>query len=146
MNLIMYSIFPLVRNLRRTPSVTQQNDMQWQNANMKFANWCQYGYLTSSEKFIYESKALVNTLSLFRACFEFRYKIVLPILRQCKSQQYSCTLCKLIMLNFKSPTKHEPKCVITHGTMGHIDGQQPPTKRKPFVAILSYNFIHKVRS
>jgi len=49
------------------------------------------------------------------------------------------------MLNFKAPTNHEPKCMVTHGTMGHVDRQQPPTKRKPFAAILSHTFIHKVR-
>ena len=51
---------------------------------------------------------------------------------------------QLKMLDFPTSTKHEPKCVVTHGTMGHVDVTQPPTKRKPFASILSQSFIHKV--
>jgi ribonuclease P/MRP protein subunit RPP40 len=42
-------------------------------------------------------------------------------------------------------TKHEPKCAVTYGTMGHLDPKQPPVKRKPFAAILNHRFVQKVR-
>jgi hypothetical protein len=48
------------------------------------------------------------------------------------------------MLNFPIDTKHEPKCAVTYGTMGHLDPKQPPVKRKPFAAILSHRFVQKV--
>ncbi|ESZ97010.1 ribonuclease P 40kDa subunit [Sclerotinia borealis F-4128] len=48
------------------------------------------------------------------------------------------------MLNFPKDTKHEQKCYVTHGTMGHLDPKQPPVKRKPFVNILGHKFINKV--
>ncbi|KAH8598793.1 ribonuclease P 40kDa subunit-domain-containing protein [Bisporella sp. PMI_857] len=48
------------------------------------------------------------------------------------------------MLGFPLDTKHESKCIVTHGTMGHIDPKQPPTKRKPFASLLNQHFIQKV--
>lgn len=48
------------------------------------------------------------------------------------------------MLGFLSDSRHDAKCSITHGTMGHLDPSQPPTKRKPFVSVLNYHFIQKV--
>ncbi|KAK6592957.1 hypothetical protein H4I96_11555 [Botrytis cinerea] len=48
------------------------------------------------------------------------------------------------MLGFPKDTKHEQKCYVTHGTMGHLDPKQPPVKRKPFVNILGHKFINKV--
>ncbi|TEY56446.1 hypothetical protein BOTCAL_0225g00260 [Botryotinia calthae] len=48
------------------------------------------------------------------------------------------------MLSFPKDTKHEQKCYVTHGTMGHLDPKQPPVKRKPFVNILGHKFINKV--
>ena len=50
----------------------------------------------------------------------------------------------LKMLDFPAGTKTEPKCHVTHGTMGHLDPKQPPTKRKPFAAILNHGFVQKV--
>ncbi|PSS20126.1 hypothetical protein M430DRAFT_100089 [Amorphotheca resinae ATCC 22711] len=47
------------------------------------------------------------------------------------------------MLDFPEDTKNEPKCYVTHGTMGHLDPKQPPVKRKPFAAILNEGFIQK---
>jgi hypothetical protein len=38
----------------------------------------------------------------------------------------------------------ESKCYVTHGTMGHLDPEQPPVKRKPYAAILAIPFVHKV--
>ncbi|RGP66245.1 ribonuclease p mrp subunit pop1 [Fusarium longipes] len=37
-----------------------------------------------------------------------------------------------------------PKCFVTYGTMGHVDTRQAPSKGKPWVAITSLDFIHKV--
>ncbi|KAH8652775.1 ribonuclease P 40kDa subunit-domain-containing protein [Tricladium varicosporioides] len=48
------------------------------------------------------------------------------------------------MLGFAEDTKNDRKCYVTHGIMGHMDPKQPPIKRKPFAAILSHPFIHKV--
>ncbi|KAF5870060.1 putative ribonuclease p 40kda subunit protein [Botrytis fragariae] len=48
------------------------------------------------------------------------------------------------MLSFPKDTKHEQKCYVTHGTMGHLDPKQTPVKRKPFVNILGHKFINKV--
>ncbi|KAB8291280.1 hypothetical protein EYC80_009966 [Monilinia laxa] len=48
------------------------------------------------------------------------------------------------MLNFPRDTKHEQKCYVSHGTMGHLDAKQPPVKRNPFVNILGHKFINKV--
>ncbi|KAJ8061150.1 hypothetical protein OCU04_010225 [Sclerotinia nivalis] len=48
------------------------------------------------------------------------------------------------MLNFPKDTKHEPKCYVTHGTMGHVDPKQAPARRKPFVNILGHKYINKV--
>jgi ribonuclease P/MRP protein subunit RPP40 len=48
------------------------------------------------------------------------------------------------MLDLPAGTKHEAKCNVTHGTMGHLDPKQPPVKRKPFAAILNHSFVQKV--
>ncbi|TVY82004.1 Ribonuclease P protein subunit p40 [Lachnellula suecica] len=48
------------------------------------------------------------------------------------------------MLDFPEGTKNDPKCYVTHGVMGHLDPKQPPVKRKPFAAILSHEFVHKL--
>jgi ribonuclease P/MRP protein subunit RPP40 len=48
------------------------------------------------------------------------------------------------MWNFPKDTKHEQKCYVTHGAIGHVDPKQPPTKRKPFANILDHQFINKV--
>jgi ribonuclease P/MRP protein subunit RPP40 len=48
------------------------------------------------------------------------------------------------MLNFPIETKDKTVCRATHGVMGHVDPQQPPQKRKPFVAILNHEFVQKV--
>ncbi|KAF4631130.1 hypothetical protein G7Y89_g7002 [Cudoniella acicularis] len=48
------------------------------------------------------------------------------------------------MLGFPEGTKNEQKCSVTHGVMGHLDPKQPPTKRKPFAAILDHHFVQKV--
>ena len=48
------------------------------------------------------------------------------------------------MLGFPTSTRHEKKCSVTHGIMGHLDPKQPPVKRKPFAAILNHSFVHKV--
>ncbi|KAJ4028518.1 hypothetical protein NW752_000779 [Fusarium irregulare] len=37
-----------------------------------------------------------------------------------------------------------PKCFVTYGTMGHVDTNQAPRKSKPWAAITSLDFIHKV--
>jgi ribonuclease P/MRP protein subunit RPP40 len=37
-----------------------------------------------------------------------------------------------------------PKCFMTHSTMGHVDTKQAPRKGKPWAAITSLDFIHKV--
>lgn len=50
---------------------------------------------------------------------------------------------KIKMLGFPTTTKHEKKCSVTYGTMGHLDPKQPPVKRKPFAAILSQHFVQK---
>jgi ribonuclease P/MRP protein subunit RPP40 len=49
------------------------------------------------------------------------------------------------MLGFPKEGKNEQKCYVTHGTYGNLDPKQPPMKRKPFAAILSHDFIHRVR-
>ncbi|TVY52871.1 Ribonuclease P protein subunit p40 [Lachnellula cervina] len=48
------------------------------------------------------------------------------------------------MLSFPEGTKNDPKCYVTHGVMGHLDPKQPPVKRKPFAAMLKYDFVQKV--
>ncbi|QSZ29102.1 hypothetical protein DSL72_003612 [Monilinia vaccinii-corymbosi] len=48
------------------------------------------------------------------------------------------------MLSFPKDTKHEQRCYVTHGTMGHLDPKQPAVKRKPFANILGHKFINKV--
>ncbi|KAG9248393.1 ribonuclease P 40kDa subunit [Calycina marina] len=47
------------------------------------------------------------------------------------------------MLGFPTDTKHEPKCTVTYGVMGHLDPKQPPTKRKPFVSVMNHHFVQK---
>jgi ribonuclease P/MRP protein subunit RPP40 len=47
------------------------------------------------------------------------------------------------MLGFPKDVGCDQKCYVTHGLYGHIDPKQPPTKRKPFAAILSHDFLHK---
>ncbi|KAM0555718.1 hypothetical protein ACHAPJ_006109 [Fusarium lateritium] len=37
-----------------------------------------------------------------------------------------------------------PKCFVTYGAMGHVDTKQAPHKGKPWTAIMSLDFIHKV--
>ncbi|KAH6880162.1 ribonuclease P 40kDa subunit [Thelonectria olida] len=37
-----------------------------------------------------------------------------------------------------------PRCFVTYGTMGHVDTKQKPHKGKPWAAIKSLDFIHKV--
>lgn len=49
------------------------------------------------------------------------------------------------MLGFPKDTKNETKCYVTHGTLGNLEPTQPPMKRKPFAAILSHDFLHRVR-
>jgi ribonuclease P/MRP protein subunit RPP40 len=56
----------------------------------------------------------------------------------------STPLTGIKMWNFPKDTKHEQKCYVTHGTIGHVDPEQPPTKRKPFANILDHKFINKV--
>jgi ribonuclease P/MRP protein subunit RPP40 len=36
------------------------------------------------------------------------------------------------------------KCFVTHGSMSHVDTKQTPRKGKPWAAITSLDFIHKV--
>jgi ribonuclease P/MRP protein subunit RPP40 len=52
----------------------------------------------------------------------------------------------LIMFNFSAGKKEQSTCYVTHGTMGHVDPKQPPTKRKPFAPLLTIPFAHKVRA
>jgi ribonuclease P/MRP protein subunit RPP40 len=37
------------------------------------------------------------------------------------------------------------RCYLTHGTIGHLDPKQLPTKGKPWTAIAGLDFIHKAR-
>ncbi|KAJ4257682.1 hypothetical protein NW757_003306 [Fusarium falciforme] len=37
-----------------------------------------------------------------------------------------------------------PKCFVTYGIMGHVDQNQAPKKGKPWSAIMSLDFIHKI--
>ncbi|KAF5699447.1 ribonuclease P MRP subunit POP1 [Fusarium mundagurra] len=37
-----------------------------------------------------------------------------------------------------------PKCFVSYGTMGHLDTKQAPRKGKPWTAVMSLDFIHKV--
>ncbi|KAF4344112.1 ribonuclease P MRP subunit POP1 [Fusarium beomiforme] len=37
-----------------------------------------------------------------------------------------------------------PKCFVTYGTMCHLDIKQAPRKAKPWTAVMSLDFIHKV--
>ena len=48
------------------------------------------------------------------------------------------------MLQFGKEQKEKETCFVTHGTMGHLDPTQPPTKRKPYSAILSMPAVSKV--
>lgn len=49
------------------------------------------------------------------------------------------------MLSFTTPTVYEAsKCFFTYGTMSYPDAKQPPSKGKPWNALLNQNFVHKV--
>ncbi|KAF5696283.1 ribonuclease P MRP subunit POP1 [Fusarium globosum] len=37
-----------------------------------------------------------------------------------------------------------PKCFVSYGTMGYLDTKQTPRKGKPWTAVMSMDFIHKV--
>ncbi|KAM5381777.1 hypothetical protein ACJZ2D_002997 [Fusarium nematophilum] len=37
-----------------------------------------------------------------------------------------------------------PKCFVTYGSMGHVDTKQAPRNGKPWTAVISQDFIHKV--
>ncbi|WZH43440.1 ribonuclease P 40kDa subunit [Fusarium acuminatum] len=37
-----------------------------------------------------------------------------------------------------------PKCLVTCGSMGHVDTNQAPRKGKPWSSVMSLDFIHKV--
>ncbi|KAF4433091.1 ribonuclease P MRP subunit POP1 [Fusarium acutatum] len=37
-----------------------------------------------------------------------------------------------------------PKCFVSYGTMGYLDIKQAPRKGKPWTAVMSLDFIHKV--
>ncbi|CVL01470.1 uncharacterized protein FMAN_07762 [Fusarium mangiferae] len=37
-----------------------------------------------------------------------------------------------------------PKCFVSYGTMGYLDTKQTPRKGKPWTAVMSLDFIHKV--
>ncbi|KAF4493589.1 ribonuclease P MRP subunit POP1 [Fusarium agapanthi] len=37
-----------------------------------------------------------------------------------------------------------PKCFVSYGTMGYLDTKQAPRKGKPWTAVMSLDFIHKV--
>ena len=52
------------------------------------------------------------------------------------------------MLTFPSHTLYQSsKCFVTHGTMAHLDQEQPPSsKHKPWAILASQGFIHKVRT
>ena len=49
------------------------------------------------------------------------------------------------MLAFTAPSVFQAsKCYFTYGTMGHLDPQQLPSSKKPWTAVNSLDFIHKV--
>ncbi|OIW28797.1 hypothetical protein CONLIGDRAFT_654905 [Coniochaeta ligniaria NRRL 30616] len=49
------------------------------------------------------------------------------------------------MQAFSEPSVYQTsKCYVTHGTIGHLDPKQLPTKGKPWTAIAGLDFIHKV--
>ncbi|KAH7144088.1 ribonuclease P 40kDa subunit [Dactylonectria macrodidyma] len=49
------------------------------------------------------------------------------------------------MLSAAAPSIYQaPKCFATYGTMGHVDPKQAPHRGKPWSAIMSQDFIHKV--
>ncbi|KAH8894229.1 ribonuclease P 40kDa subunit [Thozetella sp. PMI_491] len=50
------------------------------------------------------------------------------------------------MLSFPIPAPYlASRCYVTYGTMAHLDPEQPPsTQRKPWAAIASQHFVHKV--
>ncbi|KAI6768200.1 hypothetical protein HG530_006209 [Fusarium avenaceum] len=37
-----------------------------------------------------------------------------------------------------------PKCLVTYGSMGHVDTKQAPRKGKPWSSVVSLDFVHKV--
>ncbi|KAB5535181.1 ribonuclease P 40kDa subunit-domain-containing protein [Coniochaeta sp. 2T2.1] len=49
------------------------------------------------------------------------------------------------MQTFSEPSVYQSsKCNFTHGTIGHLDPKQLPTKGKPWAALAGLDFIHKV--
>lgn len=51
------------------------------------------------------------------------------------------------MQAFSEPSVYQTsKCYVTHGTIGHLDAKQLPTKGKPWTALAGLDFIHKVRT
>lgn len=48
------------------------------------------------------------------------------------------------MLQFGKEQKEKETCFVTYGTMGHLDTKQPPSKRKPYSALLNMPAVSKV--
>ncbi|KAI1334299.1 ribonuclease P 40kDa subunit [Xylariaceae sp. FL0016] len=49
------------------------------------------------------------------------------------------------MFSFPAPSVYQtPKCSVTYGTMVHPDPRQLPNKTKPWTALLTQDFVHKV--
>ncbi|KAF5623908.1 ribonuclease P MRP subunit POP1 [Fusarium sp. NRRL 52700] len=49
------------------------------------------------------------------------------------------------MLPAAAPSIYQsPKCFVSYGTMGYLDTKQAPRKGKPWTAVMSLDFIHKV--
>ncbi|KAI1437238.1 ribonuclease P 40kDa subunit [Xylaria sp. CBS 124048] len=49
------------------------------------------------------------------------------------------------MFAFPKPSVYQtPKCFVTYGTMSHPNASQLPTKVKPWSALLSQDYVHKV--
>ncbi|KAK3294601.1 ribonuclease P 40kDa subunit-domain-containing protein [Chaetomium fimeti] len=48
------------------------------------------------------------------------------------------------MLSFNQPAVYQAaKCYVTHGVMGHLDPEQPPSKSKPWTTFTSQDFVHR---
>ncbi|KAG5665881.1 hypothetical protein KAF25_010006 [Fusarium avenaceum] len=49
------------------------------------------------------------------------------------------------MFSAAAPSIYQsPKCLVTYGSMGHVDTKQAPRKGKPWSSVMSLDFVHKV--
>lgn len=58
----------------------------------------------------------------------------------------SADFCQFNMFPAAAPSIYQsPKCLVTYGSMGHVDTNQAPRKGKPWSSVMSLDFVHKVR-